>query len=46
MGKIVIITGKSIYKRETVINKNIGLVIEYGYTSTVGTALLVWLVGL
>ena len=27
-GKIVIFTGKSIYKRETVSNKNIGLVIE------------------
>ena len=43
---IVIFTGKSIYKRETVSNKNIGLVIEYGYTSTIGTALLVWLVDL
>ena len=27
-GKVVIFTGKSIYKRETVSNKNIGLVIE------------------
>ena len=27
-GKIVIFTGKSIYNRETVNNKNIGLVIE------------------
>ena len=41
--KIVIFIGKSIYKRETVSNKNIGLVIELGYTSTIGTALLVWL---
>ena len=46
MRKIVIFTGKSIYKRETVSNKNIGLVIEQEYTSTIGTALLVWLVGL
>ena len=45
-GKIGIFTGKSIYKRETVSNKNIGLVIEYWYTSTIGTALQVWLVGL
>ena len=27
-GKVVIFTGKSIYKRETVSNKNIGLVIK------------------
>ena len=46
MRKIVIFTGKSIYKRETVSNKNIGLLIEYWYTSTIGMALLVWLLGL
>ncbi len=39
MRKIVIFTGKSIYKRETVSNKNIRLMIELGYTSTIGTAL-------
>ena len=33
-------------ERETVSNKNIGLVIEKWYTSTIGTALLVWLVTL
>ena len=44
-GKIVIFTRKSIYKTETLCNKNIGLVIEWWYTSTIGRALLVWLVG-
>ena len=45
MRKIVIFTGKDIYKRETVSIKNIGLVIEEWYTSSI-VWLLVWLGGL